>query len=52
MATNPVFLPGEFCGQRSLVDCSPQGGKESLTIERLTFSFSHEAGVCIFYGQK
>ena len=24
----PVFLPGEFHGQRSLVGCSPQGHKE------------------------
>ena len=25
----PVFLPGEFHGQRSLAGCSPQGRKES-----------------------
>ena len=25
----PVFLPGEFYGQRSLVGCSPWGHKES-----------------------
>ena len=25
----PAFLPGEFHGQRSLVDCSPWGHKES-----------------------
>ena len=25
----PVFLPGEFHGQRSLVGCSPRGHKES-----------------------
>ena len=25
----PLFLPGETHGQRNLVDCSPQGGKES-----------------------
>ena len=31
----PVFLPGEFHGQRRLVGYSPQGGKESDTIERL-----------------
>ena len=24
----PVFLPGEFHGQRSMVDYSPQGSKE------------------------
>ena len=36
-----VFLPGEFCGQRSLVDYSPWGHKESDRTERLTyFGFS------------
>ena len=35
----PVFLPGKFHGQRSLVDCSPWGRKESDTIERLHFLF-------------
>ena len=34
----PVFLPGEFHGQRSLVGYSPWGGKESDTTERLTLS--------------
>ena len=29
MATHPVFLPGKSHGQRSLVDCSPWGRKES-----------------------
>ena len=29
----PVFLPGKFHGQRSLVGCSPQGHKESDTTE-------------------
>ena len=29
----PVFLPGEFHGQRSLVGYGPQGHKESDTIE-------------------
>ena len=29
----PVFLPGECHGQRSLVGCSPWGGKESDTVE-------------------
>ena len=27
MATTPVFLPGEFCGQRSLVGQGPWGHK-------------------------
>ena len=30
----PVFLPGEFHGQRSLAGCSPQGYKESDTAEQ------------------
>ena len=29
----PVFLPGEFHGQRNLARCSPQGCKESDTTE-------------------
>ena len=29
MAPTPVFLPGEFHGQRSLAGYSPQGLKES-----------------------
>ena len=33
----PVFLPGEFHGQRSLVGYSPWGRKESDTTERLFF---------------
>ena len=32
----PVFLPGEFHGQRSLVGYSPWGCKESDMTERLT----------------
>ena len=31
----PVFLPGEFHGQRSLVDYSPWDHKEPDTTERL-----------------
>ena len=37
MATTLVFLPGEFCGQRSLAGHSPWGRRESDTTERLTF---------------
>ena len=33
MATHPVFLPGEFHGQRKLVNYSPWGHKESDTTE-------------------
>ena len=32
----PVFLPGDFHGQRSLVGYSPLDGKESDTTEQLT----------------
>ena len=35
MATTPVFLPGNFHGQRSLAGYSPQGRQESDTTERL-----------------
>ena len=37
----PVFLPGKFHGQRSLVGYSPWGCKESDTTERLTLSLSY-----------
>ena len=36
----PVLLPGKSHGQRSLVGCSPWGGLESDTVERLHFHFS------------
>ena len=45
MATIPVFLPGEFCGQRSLAGYSPWCPKESDTAERLVlllFFHTHE----------
>ena len=60
----PVFLPGESHGQRSLVDYSPWGHKESDTTERLTFSHSlsglataiinelAKIGFLLLYGQK
>ena len=38
MATTPVFLPGEFHGQRSLAGYSPWGCKELDTTEQLTLS--------------
>ncbi|KAB0377440.1 hypothetical protein FD755_011884 [Muntiacus reevesi] len=37
----PVFLPGEFHGQRSLVGYSPWGCKELDMSEQLTLSLSH-----------
>ena len=33
----PVFLPGKSRGQRSMVDYSPRGRKESDMTERLHF---------------
>ena len=36
----PVLLPGKSHGWRSLEGCSPWGGKESDTTERLHFHFS------------
>ena len=38
--STPIFLPGEFHGQRSLAVYSLRGCKESDTIEWLTFSLS------------
>ena len=38
MQLTPVFLSGEFRGQRSLVGYSPWGHKESDTTERLNNS--------------
>ena len=35
MVTTPVFLPGEFHGQRSLESYSPEGCKESDMTEQL-----------------
>ena len=42
----PVFLPGKSHGQRSLVDYTPQGSKESDTTERLHFiSWENKLGL-------
>ena len=38
---NPVLLPGKSHGWRSLVGCSPWGGEELNTTERLHFSLSY-----------
>ena len=38
MATTPVFLPGEFHGQRNLAGYSPWGPKELDMTEQLTLS--------------
>ena len=37
----PIFLPGEFHGQRNLADYSPWGCKESGTTEGLTHKYKH-----------
>ena len=39
--STPVFLPGEFHGQRSLVGYSPWGCKELNTTEQLILSYFH-----------
>ena len=43
----PVFLPGEFHGQRSPVGYSPWGHKGLDMTERLKFSFyvQHQLGI-------
>ena len=40
MATTPVFLPGDFHGQRSLVGYSPWDQKGLDTFEQLSHSLS------------
>ena len=40
MTTSPVFLPGEFYGERSLAGHSPWSSKELDMTERLTLSLS------------
>ena len=42
----PVFWPGEFHGQRSLVGYSPWSGKESDRTERLSLSLFTSSGHC------
>jgi len=43
----PVFLPGEFHGQRSLVSYSPWGCKESDTTEQLSLSLFPKVTVLV-----
>ena len=43
----PVFLPGEFHGQRSLAGYMPWGGKESDITEPLTLSLSSDSRSCL-----
>ena len=42
--TTPVFLPGEFHGQRSLVGCSPWGCKELDMTKQLLLSLGEGNG--------
>ena len=42
----PVLLPGKSHGQRSLVDYSPRGRKESGTTERLHVYVMHVPMLC------
>ena len=44
----PVFLPGEFHGQRSLVGCSPWGRTESDTTEA---TWRRRPGGCLWQGR-
>ena len=39
--STPVFLPGKFHGQRSLVSYSPVGGKELDAIEHACMTILH-----------
>ena len=43
----PIFLPGKFHGQRSLVGCSPRGHRESDSTEYTT-----ESGLLFFAAQR
>ena len=45
--TTPIFLPGEFHGQRSLAGYSPWDSQESDTTEQLPLSLSH-LFMCIY----
>ena len=42
MAVHSSILPGKSHGQRSLIDYSPWGSKESDTTERLHFTFTFQ----------
>ena len=47
----PIFLPGEFHGQRSLADYSPWGCKESDMIEQISRKVNNWSGFffCFFF---
>ena len=45
---SPVFLPGEFQGQRSLADYSSWGCTESDMTEQLTYTHTHAISQALF----
>ena len=47
----PVFLPGEFHGQRNLAGYSPWGHKELDTTERLSCHWLHDQGKLLFHSE-
>ena len=50
--STPVFLPGEFQGQKSLVGYSPWGCKELDMTEKLTLSLTYayiDAYICVVF---
>ena len=46
----PVFLPGEFHGQRSLAGYSPWGHRESDSTEQLTYTQGHIINMSLISG--
>ena len=52
MKPSPIFLPGKSHGERSLVECSPWGCKESDMTEKLHFHLAFVAtwnsGFCLY----
>ena len=45
----PVFLPGEFHGQRRLMGYSPWGRKESDMTEQLTHTHTEDYGTVLTF---
>jgi len=50
--STPVFSPGEFHGQRSLVGYSPWGCKESDMTERLTLPAFTFIIICMYWASQ
>ena len=49
--STPVFLPGEFHGQRSLVGYSPRGGKDSDMTKVIEHAHIEQHKQKLFWGQ-